>query len=568
MLAVLAMACGAAMPAPAQEATYPAEAWKMLDTFEAHNLGKADKTFNDRKYRQATAEFDAFIKQFPNSKAIPYALLRKGRAMHLDKKRFEAIAVYQEILDYFPDDIPFAAPAIYNIGLAHQENGDLEKALTAWIKMADDEDYAKHPLAASALFELGSNLEKQEKYDRALQYYEQVAVNFRTSNSRRIAHDAIRRLVYHHIRRKPSEAGFRAVYLKMQGIGDKPLAKMPKELEADIDYWQTLRGQVDDQERHFTKAQEDERAAYYKYWAGAMGGRFPNNDDYQIALAVYRRRFESDAEKKWVEFLDRQYAQDVNRGGYHPRIFKWLRLFQGNQAKIEEYYGKCRFKEMKNDTIVSLMKLLFDDAKVPMMGENVYEKIKMGEMPDGEKMALAHYLWTKSDRLVLLTYSAMKDQEMADLGRLRFYHSRKDSGSGIPLAQKLTSSADHAAEAWWKLAELYAWKKDWQEAISAYRKSEKLPDALWCISDCFVKLGKTSEAIAALQEVENFFKNYSAEAALRMSFVYRAANQRPQQEAALRNVLKKYPKSKQSSTAHLELEKLGVSRIGGGMNAE
>jgi hypothetical protein len=48
--------------------------------------------------------------------------------------------------------------------------------------------------------------------------------------------------------------------------------------------------------------------------------------------------------------------------------------------------------------------------------------------------------------------------------------------------------------------------------------------------------------------------------------VYRRADQRDQYIAALRAVLKKYPKSGQSSSAHQELEKLNV-RIGGGVDA-
>jgi TolA-binding protein len=67
--------------------------------------------------------------------------------------------------------------------------------------------------------------------------------------------------------------------------------------------------------------------------------------------------------------------------------------------------------------------------------------------------------------------------------------------------------------------------------------------------------------------VENFFKQHAPEAALRVAGVYKRFNLRDQHIAALRAVLKKYPKSGQSNAAHLELEKLGV-RIGGGVDAD
>ncbi|NBU11794.1 MAG: hypothetical protein EBS84_22820, partial [Proteobacteria bacterium] len=50
-------------------------------------------------------------------KATSYAILRKGRSLQLLDKRFEAIKIYQEVLDFFPNDIKYAAPALYLIGV-------------------------------------------------------------------------------------------------------------------------------------------------------------------------------------------------------------------------------------------------------------------------------------------------------------------------------------------------------------------------------------------------------------------------------------------------------------------
>ena len=65
----------------------------------------------------------------------------------------------------------------------------------------------------------------------------------------------------------------------------------------------------------------------------------------------------------------------------------------------------------------------------------------------------------------------------------------------------------------------------------------------------------------------DFFKDRAPEAALRIAYIQRDAGRKPQFVAQLRAVLKKYPKSSQSSQAHQELEKLGV-RIGGGVDAD
>ena len=80
-------------------------------------------------------------------------------------------------------------------------------------------------------------------------------------------------------------------------------------------------------------------------------------------------------------------------------------------------------------------------------------------------------------------------------------------------------------------------------------------------------LGRTAPAVTQLREIESFFKDQAAEAALRIAYVYRDAKAQDRYVSALRGVLKKYPKSSQSSEAHQRLEELGV-RIGGGVDAE
>jgi TolA-binding protein len=56
-------------------------------------------------------------------------------------------------------------------------------------------------------------------------------------------------------------------------------------------------------------------------------------------------------------------------------------------------------------------------------------------------------------------------------------------------------------------------------------------------------------------------------AAFQEAAYYKNAGLQKEAIAAFRRVLKKYPKSSESSAAHLELERLGV-RIGGGVDTE
>ena len=73
--------------------------------------------------------------------------------------------------------------------------------------------------------------------------------------------------------------------------------------------------------------------------------------------------------------------------------------------------------------------------------------------------------------------------------------------------------------------------------------------------------------MASLREIENFFKDSAPEAGIRVAHYYRDAGQKDKYISSLRGVMKKYPDSGPSSTAHQELEALGV-KIGGGVDAE
>ena len=146
----LGLAAGPAAADP-NETQLGNEERSKLDAFEGVSIDKADKVFAAKDWPRAVAEYDAFIVQFTDSKITPYAILRKGRSMQMLDKRFEAIKVYQEVLDFFPDDVKYATAALFRIGECHSQNGDVEKAMKAWSQLADDADYVKHVLAETKL---------------------------------------------------------------------------------------------------------------------------------------------------------------------------------------------------------------------------------------------------------------------------------------------------------------------------------------------------------------------------------------------------------------------------------
>lgn len=576
-----ALALGlAAGHAVGQETGLTPEERSKLDTFEGVTLDKADKVFAAKDYPRALAEYDAFIVQFPESKVTPYAILRKGRSLQELQKRFEAIKVYQEVLDFFPDDVKYAAAAQFRIGQCHSENGDVEKAMKAWLALADDADYAKEPLGAAALNALADNLIKQGKADDGIKRFEQVAINFRTS-SPDAARGAIGRVVPYYIRTKPDAEKLREFY-----VAAKTFEHGPQEPAADAAtdglYWQRVREAINNPSNNtFTDLQKDQRDAYYRYWAGKMQGQMPTDDGFQIDLANYIRAYERD-DAAWAQRLDKQFA-DRQKEGDFGRVVRWISAFASKKEKVEEYYQKLDFAKMSNADIQNLVYTLTETNRDPERAKAAFAKLRMAEMPDDAKGGMLNWFRDRwplpgSRDLALLTCQSFTNADAGRMHALRYIHWRclpwhghvraeKDFPEGLALAADLQKVPTHAKEAFSIGGNLLQWSGKFEDAIKAYQQADSPPQTLLWTSECLARLGKLDPAVAQLREVENFFKDSAPDAALRTAYLYRDAGIKDKYVRSLRGVLKKYPKSGQSSEAHQRLEEMGLP-IGGGVDAD
>ena len=545
-----------------QEIQLSNEELQKLDTFEAHTIGTADKVFAGKGYRRAAAEYESFIQEFPRSKAIPYALVRKARCLHLQGKRYEAIKQYNEVLDYYANVAKYAAAALFFTGLCHWENGDDEKAMQAWSRIAEDKGYSKEPLAAWALNRLADHLAANGRPDKAVVYHQQVAAGFRRSNPQ-AANYAIAQVVTCYVHAKPDEPALRAFYQRVGTFAPAP-AKSGGNVEGSRPYWQAVRMAVH-QNGRFPEAEAELRARYYTYWAGVMTGKFPDWDDYQIDLAHFQLMADKDT-AKWVQRLDAQFDRCQKPDDY-GRVVRWIRVFRNHKPKVMQYYNKLVFEKMTNGQIRELMAAFFDEIRDAQMARNLFVKLRFDELSDDDKVNLARYLWQKDGALVEETCARMTDKELGQIELLRFYHSQKDAAKGVPLANALATVPRFAKEALFKKAQLLQAASKFSESIQAYQQADSPPESLWGIAECHAKMGKLEQAVAQLREVESFFNDHAPEAALRIARLYNEAGKDKLYIAALRSVLKKYPESGQSSEAHQLLERLGI-KIGGGLDAD
>lgn len=563
---------------PALETGLAAEERAKLDTFEGVSIDKADKVFAAKDWPRAVAEYDAFLVQFPESKVTPYAILRKGRSFQEVEKRFEAIKVYQEVLDFFPDDVKYAAAALFRIGECHAQNGDVEKAIKAWAELADDEEYVKQPLGAFALNALADNLIRQGKADEGIKRFEQVAISFRGSNGDAVW-NAIERVVPYHVRTKPDAARLRAFYEAAKSF-DRGPRKIGDDVATDAVYWREVRQAIKANGK-FTDVQRAEHDAYYRYWADQMAGKLPADDEFQIDRIDYLRASERD-EAAWIKRLDEQFATHQKEGDY-GRVARWIGVYAAQPAKVDEYLRKLDFAKMKNAEIFAVVQQLVLNGGDPALTVNTFEKLRFAELDDTAKEGICEWLTRHPNGQVPVTRTlflqacrAFTNQEAGRLRALRYLHGRchgghqrnpADIADGLAIAADLQKVPATAREAYSIGGNLLQWSGKYDDAIKAYQQADSPPQTLFWTAECLAKLGKLEPAVGQLREVENFFKDNASDAALRIAYLYRDGGVKNKYVTGLRGVLKKYPKSPQSSEAHQRLEEMGLP-IGGGVDAE
>jgi len=530
--------------------------FQKLDTFEGHLLAKADSVFVKKEYRSAIAEYNAFMEQYPKSTATAYALLRRGRCLHLDNKRFEAIKAYNEVLDYFPNAVSYASAALFYIGLCHFQNGDSVAAVKSWTEMVQDEDYRKNNLAAVALCRLGDLFMRQSKFEEAGKYYAQAAVDFRNSNPE-VARFTMEQALGIFIRLRPDEpklADFYQKALTFHGNPDKPNPS---------DYWYSVKDNV----RRFGNFNENEktqRADYYRYWSGVMADKLPQDDEFQLALAEFNLSVDGDR-AKWTQHLDRQFAS-LQKPGNYSRVIRWVQAFGDQKAKSQEYFSKLNFSEMNNAQVESLIRILFDSVKDGALARNTYDKLQQGKWTDGDRSRLADFLMHRDEVLMERICADMTDKDFGRARLMRYYHWRRNAVKALPLAAELVRLPAYAKEACWIQAEMLQQLQKYQEALAAYQLSDRPPESLYRIADCYRALGKNEQALAQLREIESFFKDHASEAALRIAFVYSDLKDTKQYVASLRGIMKKYPQSGESNVAFEKLKGMGL-KPGGGVDA-
>jgi tetratricopeptide (TPR) repeat protein len=553
----------AAQPQAGQEITLPGDAFAKLDTFESVNLEDADKRFKAGDYQGAYAAYKAFSFEFAKSAALPYVLLRQGRCLHKLDKRNNAIKAYQDVIDYFPDAISYAAAALYYIGECHGQNGEAEKQTAVWARLVKDDGYVTQPNSGTALVYLSTAMEKLGKFEEATEYQWRTAVAFLKSNpnAAKAAREAV---LKHYGTRSPNHEKLKEFYIAASGFnGDGRNTDKPEE---DTRYWATILQTVLN-----TPSETRETAA--AYWTSKIADRFSDNDDLRI-LAINATAIHEKDPAGWALRMEKQFALKPSS---IDRLLQWASHYKSDPKQRSAFFTKhsvALLPTLKPAQLMDLIGKLNHPLQMDEEAQTVLRSIRPDSLTDPEIQRLAllagHY---QTEEDVLRHIGRIKNPVLATKTRFDYYYGR--SHRNPPYMEKalieipeLAKSPQYADGLTWTKATLLQQLGRHEEAIEAFRAANKQPDSTWEIAKCLTAMKQYDQAIKTVSELESLGGPVASRASLEVANIYKISGDKAREVNQLRTVLRRYPKTGESGAAHDRLESYGVALVGGEAEAE
>jgi TolA-binding protein len=490
-----------------------------------------------------------------------------GRCLQMIEKRNAAIKAYQDVVDYFPDDVAYAAGALFYIGQCHELNGDTAKQNSVWAKMVKDDDYVAQPNSGTALTYLGVAMAKLGKFEEAAEYQWRTAVAFAKSNYQ-AAELARRAVIEHYVSRIPNHEKLIEFYVAAGGFdGRGQNTDKPNE---DVRYWTSILSQallLKDAEQ----AQKDKVA---RYWTAKMGDRFTENDDLRKQWIDLFQLYENDS-KSWLARMEKQYKLQA---ASLDRVLKWCGYYSVDpklRTAFFEKESKPFLAALKNDEKMKLMNNLRHPIQMHEEARAVMRTVSTEGMTDQELRNLTDFAAQyEPEDFVLGYYARIKDKALAAKSRFDYYNSR--SHRNPPFMEKalleipeLKKSPAYAGpDLGLSQGNLLRELGRFEEGIKAFNEANKQPESTWGVADCLVGLKRYPEAVKTVQQLESVGGEVAPRASLKMADILLASGDKGKEVQQLRMVLKRYPKSGESSEAHNRLERYGVALSGGESTAE
>ena len=480
------------------------------------------------RYRAAAGEWRKVQVQGESSgegsePLLAYAVFMQGYARQQAHDRNEAIKLYNEVLDIYPEEKFIAVPARYMLSCVKRELGDLKQANADLEEIVDDKAADGHPIYYNVLRSMGSVRWNEGKPDEAAELWSKIVFSKKKVDS----------TLWHYTRNDLVTAliaagSFDELEAALFAGLDEDRRKERVERVSENAKWM---GETDryghhgvtqyldrmwppDKKASERKAQRERIRKGYAAWLDGEKAVFDGYDDgWTFALAQLRARL---GLEKTGDILKRVKALE-------PMV---------RNAKPDLVDGRARTLAME------LLNIGEKDAarSAAVMVKNVFSRLRL--QYDVE-MALNEW---KAAEMYLTEFINTKPP--ADPGSLK--------GAKYDLA-------------WLYRVRLGASEK----AVKIYQDLNDPPRSLWGLAEALRESGKKNESYTTLTEIASIFPNDAPNAVLRMA-QWKERDGDKEKAIALYRRLLSHPQWKQttaSSEAHQALERFGIA-TGGAMTNE
>jgi len=585
----------------------PPELLRQMTVFQRSQYDKALSLLKKGETEAAGNEFDKFLTQFKGSPATGFVLYQKAFSSYWGMNRFQSIKQFNEVMDFFPSDLPAASPALFYMGLAHIENGDIAEGMKLFKEMVDDEDYKKDPLAAKALVHLSTNAVKNKDIPKAVALWKRAANEYSarikprpTHNSGGDGYEAENNLLLYFFWRdayaeflplsdawntfdwkreknashpEPAVALGEDIWGAMRTVNRidilvewfNPLTPWGYKLEAhDPAANELLQGDQKKEMKRpkllmFMKQPATQAvykkagmmAAYNKHMIMVLGpGKAASLKPYIEDLLAEAKEVVQAAKANPEEPVDMfRFSQAVQRipvgDGVQTAAFRLVEVYKSLPTEAQ------RSSQIHDLAMVMPNKAIWDSiaSQIPHRGLQLW---------DIHQMYAQRWIFGKNisgeDRKKSLKcldeIDTMDEKMLAEINEIsrQSHHERLLHKKDIPLHR----------------GDLLQFMGQYAKAIAVYRQWDRPELGLSYIQQCYRKLGDHKKVIETLSEIQNLFPEKAAEAARdKAKYYLKPMGDKKMAAASARYIMKAYPSSPYASEAHQMLEDLGLKSGGG-----
>ena len=528
----LALAVAPAVSAgPLDELT--TDRWAKLREAERYQMNIAEKFYQDKKYKVAAAEYEKYLKLYPEGEGSAYAQLKWSHCQAFDRQLNTAIKDgYQTLLDYYPAS-PEAPIAALLIGRTYKQMGDLRAAKKGYAKAIAD--YPEHFATVMARYDLVEIAAKENDDATRAELLRQLTYDVkRTKATADECVRAARMLCQHHLAAGNFAEGLRALATTCNA-DDLPNLLMHNSYGRLPQTLQELAASKEEADLQKGQKLAAAAAAWLKERI-AEAGPAPEKEPFAkrcwLAIAeVWGNAGDKVKQKEAYEQMIAAVGADDQILG---RLAQWYKANDQRDQARATYATFADKLEGQNQTAWSFVE------------EKQYDK------------AVAIYR----------TLAGQDDQQVGKwLGAAAqaYRYAGKPDPAIAVYRELLTADADKASAWHWQIAEtLYQFGR-WKEAITAYRGTDQFPTNYYRMATAQRKLKQYDEAITLYRQIMAGYTSEAPQALLQIAYTQEEAERKEPAIKTFKQVCDRFPKNGEASRAHAHLnEKYKITVTLGG----